>query len=144
MNDDAKNVNQNMSSAVQADPTQPQVQVQPVASVGSVNKETAPVAAPNSEFIKPSEAEPQVNKELKEAGVEVRSDSPNLTPEHKELGIDHAGPSVPVSTVSASSIQYPMSEEEIKEQLKTGQDDSYKKWLARLIDKVIAWGFKSQ
>jgi len=144
MNDDAKNVNQNIPSAVQANPAQSQVQIQPVAPVGSVNKEANPVVAPNSEFIKPSEAEPQVNKELKEVGVEVKSDSPNLTPEHKELGMDHAGPSIPVTTASANSIQYPMSEEEIKEQLNTGQDDSSKKWLARLIDKVIDWGFKTK
>lgn len=148
MDDNAKIVNQNTPPVVQDDQAQPQATVQPiapVASVGSVNKEVGPIASPVSEFVKPTEAEPQISQELKESGVEAKSDRPDLTFEHKELGVDHAGPHVPVATSPSGKITMPMSEEEVADKLKTGQDDDSGKWLAGLINKVIAvMGFRAQ
>lgn len=129
MNDNTKNVSQNTPPPIPA--------VAPSAPVGTINKETGHIASPVSEFIKPTEAEPRISQKLKESGVEVKSDKPDLTFEHKELGMDHAGPHVPVSILPSSSIQYPMSEEEITDKLKTGQNDDSGKWLAGLLQKII-------
>lgn len=151
MNDDNKIVNQNPPSAVQADqaqpqpavaPVQPTQPVQPVTPVGSVNKEAGPVDATVSEFIKPSETQPQIDSELKEIGVKEVKDKPDLTFEHKELGVDHAGSNITVSTQPSVPVKLPMSEEEIADKLKTGQDDDSGKWLAGLLQKLIkAFGF---
>lgn len=149
MNDDNKIINQDANPVAQTDQTQPQApqtQVQPVAPVGSVSKETGPVSPNLSEFVRPSgpEASPNLSQEEKKLGVEVKSDKPNLTFEHKELGVDHAGPHVPVPSSPSGKVTMPMSEEEIKDKLKTGQNDDSGKWLAGLIQKVIrAMGFSN-
>jgi hypothetical protein len=144
MNDDNKIVNQKTSPVVQADQATPQVQVQPVAPVGSTNKEVGPVNALAPEFVKSSEVEPQIDQDLKELGVEAKKEKPDLTFEHKKVGIEHAGPHIAVSTVPSGKVTLPMSEEEIMDKLKTGQDDDSSKWLAGLINKVIAvMGFRS-
>jgi hypothetical protein len=135
---DAKVLDQNpISSPIVNNLSQPQV--------GSLNKEKPGGGQNLSEFIKPAgpEISPNLSAEEKNAGVEAKSDNPNLTSEHKDL-IDHAGSSIPVPTISSNSIQYSMSEEERKKQLKTGQDDSSGKWQAWLINKVIAWGLKTR
>lgn len=137
MDDDTKIVNQNVNPVIQGNQAQVQTQVQPAVPAGSVNKETSPVGASDSEFIKPSEAEPRINQELKESGIEVKSDKPNLTFEHQELGVDHAGPYVPVSSSPKNKITMSMSEEEIEDRLKTGQDDDSGKWLAGLLQKIM-------
>ncbi len=137
MSDDIKNVNQNPPSMVPENQTQPQAAVQPSVPVGSVNKEVGPNL---SEFVRPAgpEISPNLSQEERESGVEVKSDKPSLTFEHKELGLDHAGPDVTVSTQPSGSIKFPMSEEEVKAQLeKKGQDGDSKTGLAKLIAKVI-------
>ena len=132
MNDNTKVLDQN--------PSTPQVPIQPVPGVGGTNKEAVrPVVAPVSEFVRPSGAETVLNipPEVSEVNVaEVKSDRPNLTFEHKDL-VDHAGPHVPVKTSPTSNVRLPMTEEEIANQLKGGQDDNSGKWLAGLIQKVI-------
>lgn len=140
MDDNTKIVGQNTSSAVQSDQAQPQAAVQPTmppAPVGSANKEVGAISAPVSEFIKPTDTEPQVSPELKESGVEAKSDKPDLTFEHKELGLDHAGSNITVSSQPSSPIRLPMSEDEIADKLKTGQDEDSGKGLAKLIQKII-------
>jgi hypothetical protein len=143
MNDDVKKVGQNISPAVQDDQAQPQVQ--PVVPTGSLNKETGPVSAASSEFVKSTDTEPQIDKDLKELGIEAKKEKPDLTFEHKRIGVEHAGPHVSVSAVSSSKVVLPMSEEEIAEKLKTGQDDDSEKWHAALLNKIILWfGFNSK
>ena len=138
MNDDNKIVNQNVTPVAQTD----QSQTQPVVPVGSPNKETGPVGESISEFVKPSETEPQISQELKDIGIEEEKDAPDLTFEHKKAGIDHAGPYTPFPNQSSGKVKLPMSEAEIENQLKTGQDDDSGKWLAGLIQKIIkAMGF---
>lgn len=140
MNDD-KNANQNVQAtqatqADQADSAQPQVQ--PVVSAGSLHKEAElhSVDQPQK-FIEPSEKEPQLTPELKEAGVEAKKDGPDIADEDKQL-INHAKQFTPVPTTPSNKIIMPMSEEEIASKLKTGQDDDSAKWLVQLINKIMA------
>ena len=143
MDGNAKNVNQNMSSAVQDQALpQPSVQpiqvpTQPVNPVGGVNKEVGPISPQVSDILQPTESHPEIDKELAEFGVEARKDSPNLIAEHKEIGIDHAGPHVPVPTSPSVKVTLPMSEEEVSNMLKSGNSDESGKWLASLIKRVI-------
>ena len=143
MDDNSKIANQNTPPTTQADQAQvqPVAPVQPSVPVGSVNKEVEPASAPVSEFVKPSEAQPQTDQDLAELGVEAKKDEPNIADEHKDF-IDHAGQYTPVSTSPSGKVTMPMSEKEVEDKLKTGQDDDSGKWLAGLIRKIIAWGLK--
>jgi hypothetical protein len=146
MDDNNKTVNPNAASVAQDDQIQSQTQVQPVQPVvpaGSLNKEAGPINAPASELIKPSETEPQISEDLKELGIEAKKDEPRIADEHKGL-VEHAKQFSPISMPPSGKIVMPMSEEEIEKQLKTGQDDDSGKWFARLIKKIIAWGFNSE
>jgi len=135
MNDDNKILSQNSPPVTQADQAQPQAPVQPAVSVGSLNKEAELANDSISEFVKPTETDPRIDKELEDLGAEAKKDEPKITDEHKGI-IDHAGPHVPV-TSSSGKVSLSMSEEEIEKQLKTGQDDDSGKWLAALFNKVI-------
>lgn len=67
-----------------------QVQQTPANGVsisGSINKE---VQRPVSDFVRHSESAPVLDQEVKNAGVEVVSDKPKLTPEHEAVGIKHS------------------------------------------------------
>jgi hypothetical protein len=131
MNGDVKVVDQNpVSAPVISDVVQPPV------SVSQPSKEMEPVVAPTSEFIKPSEAEPQIDKDLAELGVEAKKDEPKIEDEHKDL-VDHAKQFSPVVPSSPSKVIMPMSDEEVKDKMKTGQDDDSGKGQAKLIDKVM-------
>ncbi|MDP2586085.1 MAG: hypothetical protein Q8P29_04370, partial [Candidatus Levybacteria bacterium] len=112
-----------------------------ITPIGSVNKEVGPVGATTSEFVKPSETQPQIDQGLAELGVEARKDEPSITDEHKDF-INHAGPHTPISSSPSGKVTMPMSEEEVGDMLKTGEDDDSGKWLAGLIRKIIAWGLK--
>ena len=137
MNDDNKIVNQNAPPITQANQVQPQASVQPVVPAESLNKETEPVGSPVSEFLKPTDAEPQINQELKDLGIEAKKDAPNITDEHRGI-VDHAKQFTPVPLSPSGKVSLPMSEDEIVDKLKTGGNDDSGKWLAGLIKKVIA------
>ncbi len=145
MNDDNKTVGQNADPAVQQDKTQPQVPVQsdqPVAPTGSTNKEAGPVGSSVSEFAKPTDSEPQIDQDLEEVGIEAKKENPELTDEHRQAGIGYAKEATPIPSQPTGAVKLPMSEEEVADTLKTGQDDDSGKWLAGLIKKVIkAMGF---
>ena len=136
MDDNNKIVNQNVNPVAQASPVQPQVPVQPTAPVGSVNKETGPAGASISEFVKPSETQPQISQELADLGVETKKDEPNITDEHKQV-IDHAKQFSPVPSSPSGKVSLPMSEEKVADKHKTGQDDDSGKWLSKLIQKIM-------
>jgi len=144
MNDDNKILNKNTFSTNQSNQSQVQVQpVIPTAPVGTPSKETGPINTPISEFMKPSEVEPQISKDLRELGVEAKKDEPNIEAEQRQI-IDHAKQFTPVPASSSGKITLPMSEEEIASKLKVGQDDDSDKWLAGLLRKIIAvMGFKT-
>jgi hypothetical protein len=126
MNDDNKILNQNMPPAVQVVQSQPQAAVQPAQPpnpVGSVNKEVGTVGVV-SDFIKPSEAEPQISNE------------PEIEDEYKQV-INHAKQFTPVPSTSSGKTTMLMSEEEIADKLKLGRGDDSGKWLASLLKKII-------
>ena len=122
MDDNTKILNQN-------------VQAQPVVPIGSFNKEVGPISAPVAEFIKPSETDPLIDKDIAELGVEVKKDQVNITDEHRGI-VEHAKQFTPTSSPTSSKVTMPMSDEEIDSLLKTGQDDDSKKGLAILLDKL--------
>jgi len=142
MGDDNKILNQNTPTTNQVIQDQPQLISQPTNPVGAVSKETEPTTSAATEFVKPSEAEPQIDRDLRELGVEANKDVPEITDEH--AGVEHAKQFAPVLSSSQNKVTMPMSEEEIAVKLKAGQDDDSEKWLARLLKKIIAWGFRSQ
>lgn len=129
---------------------QQQSQQPPAQPVGSVAKEFGPlrqaqgepVEGKPEEYIQPSGAEtqPEVPVELQEHGVEVVPDQekPNLTEHHANIGIRHAKESVPAPTqvTSSSHIQFPMTEEEALQIIKTTGTSDSKHWLAMLVEKV--------
>ena len=110
----------------------------PVVPPGSVHKEQGPVAttAPTSEFVKPSETEPALSKELQEMGVESVPNTPDLDQDHADAGIVHAKESVPVKTEPSGTVQLPMTQTQAQSILKLHKkvSDSVV-WLATLILK---------
>lgn len=141
MDDNNKIISQNVDPVAQASPVQPQTPVQPAQSAqrptGSLNKEVGPIVSDVSEFVKPTDTEPQIDKDLEELGIEARKDEPNIADESKQV-IDHAKQFSPVPSFPSGKISLPMSENEVADRLKTGQDDDSGKWLAGLIRKIIA------
>lgn len=139
MSEDTQVLDQPSGSA----PTSGSVAVSPV---GSSNKE-APVSMVELPELRPAgpEVKHDISQELKKLGMEEKKDGPNLTSEHKKIGLSHAGSHVPVPTSPSGNIILPMSEEEIASKLKAGQDDDSGKWQAALMDKInkiIKWALK--
>lgn len=131
--DPSKNLGQVPNQNVQQSQTQ-------TPTVGAIHKEqgsTIPVVQ-TSEFVKPSEPEPQVPSELKEMGVKPVSHVPTLTDEHQQAGIYHAKESVPVSAEPSGMVKLPMTKMEAQSVLKMHKkvSDSIK-WLASLILKYF-------
>jgi len=126
MNGDVKVLDQNSTPPVSGNVVQPQI--------GSLNKEVQPAAGLPE--LKPagSEVIHSIDQELKDVGIEEKKDRPDLT---QAIDVQHSGSSAPVSTTPSKSIQYPMSEKEIEDKLKTGPADDSGKWLAGLIRKIM-------
>ena len=120
MNDNTKVLDQNPVSA----PVSNNV-VQPT---GSMLKEQAPMEQNLSEFVRPAgpEAVPSLPQEVSESGVEVNRDHPDLTFEHKQIGLEHSGATAPVPSVPTGLVQI-SQEKDI---------NSSGTWLNALIEKV--------
>ena len=131
MNDNTKVLEQNPT--VNQASVGNQVPVQPT---GNILKEQAPIGQNLSEFVRRTgpEVTHAISKESAELGVKETSDRPDLM---QVSDIRHAGPSVPVPSGPSGSVKLPMSEEEVKAQLETGQDDDSGKWLSKLIQKIM-------
>lgn len=130
MNSDTKTLDRNpVSSPVPCNAVLPQM--------GSLSKEVPPVAVVSE--LKPAgqEVKHAIGKELIDLGVKEISGRLDLTPEHKELGLGHAGESTPAPSSASGKVTMPMSEEEIANKLKVGQDDDSGKWQAVLLKKII-------
>ncbi len=99
-------------------------------------KEHAPLETPSVEYIKPTEVEPTLHPEVKEAGVEISPnlDRPPLTDEHQRLGIENAKESIPVSVSQTPSAQLPYTQEQIEMLKKNTSKDDSKHWLVILIE----------
>lgn len=107
--------------------------------VGSLNIEVSPISAAEPVGLKPAgvEVKHKIDQELETIKVEEKSQAPEIKPEDQGI-MQHAGPHVPVSVVpSGKKIEMPMSEEEMREQLKTGQDDDSSKGFAKVVDKAM-------
>jgi hypothetical protein len=101
--------------------------------VGVPNKEAE---KPVSDFVVPSEVEPQISEEVKEAGVEIRAEFPTLSDEHISAGINPALENTPVKTEPSDNISLPMTKEEAKSNAKGNISDS-KTWLSRLVFRLF-------
>ena len=117
--------------------SQPQ---QPVAPVGNVNKEAAPIpqvveATPSDH----TEIAPKLDQELKEAGVEhsPQVEHPQLSLEDKRAGIEAAKASVPISQTSGSQVQFPLTEQKIEEIQKTTSIKDSLRWFAEEVLREI-------
>lgn len=113
---------------------------QPVAPVSTGHKEAAPML--QSVDIKPSdhtELVPNVDQELKEAGVEhtPQVEHPKLTAEDKKAGIEVAKAAVPVSSVTGSKVKLPFTEEKVEEIRKTTSLKDSLRWFAEEVLREI-------
>lgn len=147
MNDDQTlNQSTNPSSAVSGTQAQAQdpvqnVQDQPQASVGSVHKEQGPAQT----FVERSDVELKIDKELEDIGVEAKTDNVNLTAEHTQAGLEHAGASVPVTTVPSGNVQLPQTPLQIKTDIKkTKPTDSLRGLLLEILKNIQRVGLKEQ
>lgn len=120
-------------------PVPQQVPIAP-APVSVPNKEHVPAVTANEtllvqEFVKPTEHEPNLPPEVKEAGVQVQQNTPQLTDDHKKVGVFHA-PEITTTTPSFTpTVNYVLSPEEEKAALKKSPTYSIR-WLAQLQQKV--------
>lgn len=110
----------------------------PQVPAATPHKEAEPVAIStqaSAEFLKPSEVAPEISKEVAEAGVEAVSETPPVTPLHKQMGIEPAKESVPVQTQPSGAVQLPQSQEEAATLLKKNSDvrNSRTWWLTWFI-----------
>jgi len=121
-------------------PTAPQQPVaQPQYPVGGPHKEMAPVTkTPISEVMRPTEVQPQLQPEVQEAGVEVveNREQPQLTAEHKAVGIEHAKESVPMPLSPQPTVQLPYSLQDAKVIGKQVSRYESKHWLAALTEYI--------
>lgn len=84
-----------------------QIPVVPVS--GGIGKE---VERPVSDFVTHSEKPPVLDKELKQAGVEVVSQKPELTPEYENLGVTHSLENNVPSLEPKGTVKLPMTKGE--------------------------------
>ncbi len=100
-------------------------------------KEFGPtVAAPVAEVLTPSDVEPDIPQEVKEAGVEAspNTEQPKIPQQVQQLtGIKPVSDAVPVPTAPSDTIQLPMPEPEAEQVIKTKKVADSIRWLATLI-----------
>ncbi|MFH1832893.1 MAG: hypothetical protein ABH816_01850 [Candidatus Levyibacteriota bacterium] len=134
-------VNQTANQSLVSNPS---TVTEPVSPVSVPQKEIVepvlnqPIASEiQEEWVKPSQAEPEIQPEVEEAGVEKVSELPRITEEHKQVGIEHAKESTPVQTKPSGTIQLPMTEKEADSQIKSTKNTDSPHWLAVLIKKIF-------
>lgn len=127
--------NQGLNDQNSQDPKQAQPVAEPV-SIG--NKEQAPVvSSPKvSEYLSPSEALPDIPKEVKEFGVEEVGEKDSFQ-DTQHLGVQHAGPFTKPLTEPEGKVKLILTEDEVSTVEKKESPSNSIKWLASLIKK--AW-----
>ncbi len=115
----------------------------PHASVSSGLKEAEPVVHPEpvpvqTEVLTPSEQEPTLHEEVKEAGVEKVSQHPELTPEDKKAGLEASKEATPVVTQPSGAVKLPMTAQEAENAVKHYSITDSAKWLGKLILMVLS------
>lgn len=120
---------------------QSQIPAAPVQNpVGLPNKEAEPTrTSPLSELLTPAgpEVKHNISRELVELGVRETGNNPNLTQEHREAGINHAGESVPPQTAPTGLIKLPLTEEEALAEIKSRKPADSGWGFAALVLKVL-------
>jgi len=113
---------------------------QPQNPMSGPHKEAGPIQqAPVSEYVRPTEVTPQIPLEVAEAGVEAtpNSEQPQLTQEHKAVGIQHAKETTPVAIPTHPTVQLPYTPLEAKQIEKTTSISESKHWLAALTEYLL-------
>jgi len=113
---------------------------QPPSPMSGPHKEAGPVyQAPVSEYVRPTEVTPQIPLEVAESGVEASPniEQPQLTQEHKAVGIQHAKEATPVAIPTHPTVQLPYTPLEAKEIEKTTSITESKHWLAALTEYLL-------
>ena len=97
------------------------------------------------EFVKKSDVELKIDKELKDIGVEAKNDDIHLTSEASQAGLEHAGASVPVSTSPSGSVVLPQTPKQVKTNIKqTKPKDSLRGLLLEILRNIQRIGLKEQ
>lgn len=139
---------QSVVQNAQQNPPKTDVQMQPPVApppgglptpISGPQKEAEPLSISQNtqEYITPSEIEPVIAPEVAEHGVETVTNQhvPQLTPEHKALGIEHAKETVQVVTVPTGQVQLPMTVEEATVTVKQQKVSNSIVWIAALVLK---------
>lgn len=92
--------------------------------VGIAQKEKPPI---NSKVV--SEVSAVIVESERKPGIEPVDEQVPLTKDHKGIKIQPAGESVPVSTQPSGFAQFPMTEQEIQENIKTTSNSDSRHWL---------------
>lgn len=111
----------NPVASVQDQPSQQPVAPLVSTPVSGPQKEAQPIQtgeAPVAEVLKPSETMPVLSSEVKDAGVEVQKEHPELTLHDQKAGVQLAGDATPIPT-QPSQVQFVMPKEQAQELAKT-------------------------
>lgn len=109
----------------------------PQTPISTPHKEFAPATQPQ-EFIKPSQPEVPVSKELQEYGVEQSKDTEQvqLSTEQKKVGLEAAKEATPVQTTPTGMVQLPplpITQDTALQVKKTRPVADSIRWLAELV-----------
>lgn len=114
---------------------------QPPVSVSIGAKEQGVITQTETQnIIVPTETEPKLSPEVKEAGVEVvQSENPPLSQDIKQMGVEMAKDAVPVATQPIGLVQLPMTKQQALQALKQNKKDPKLSvdWLALFVLKLI-------
>lgn len=91
---------------------------------------------PVSDFVIHSEAQPVLDKEVQEIGVEAVSDKPKLTQEHEQIGIKHSLENNVPNIEPSGNIKFPLTNEETATIEKDKNVGASAYWLMILIKKI--------
>lgn len=113
---------------------------QPAHPVSGPHKEYAPVEAPVHEYVEPhaSEIAPILPSEVEEF-VEVveNKEEPQLTDEHRAVGIEHAPAATPVVVSDQPVVQMPYTYQQAEQVVKDTSVEESKHWLAALTEYLL-------
>lgn len=104
--------------------------------VGAVRKEQAPVSV--SEYLKASEPELTLEKEVQDAGVTIENQPYVLPPEQSKMGVYLTGDAAPVAQSPSGAVSLPMTTQQAKKALKLHKKVSRSiVWLATIVLRQI-------
>ncbi|MBU2632806.1 hypothetical protein KKG52_03755 [Patescibacteria group bacterium] len=109
------------------------------AAAGSLAKEAEPIST--GPLLTSSEQDPNIEQEVKEAGVEKVSEKLQLTKEHEQIGVKHASSTTPVNLEPQKTIGLPMPVTKAREVIKTHKKvaDSIL-WMAKTVIRQFKKG----